>query len=402
MVLHSASTRLCSAKHALIAAALLMHVTSFRTAAATPEYHLTDLGNLGGRLLLGAETTGKTGDVSDINNVGQVVGAGYLSDDTTSRAFLYQNGTMTRVLLTGKEALVANRINDRGHIMGTYAGPQSGGSQYFLLADGVATPLPLYPGLTYVAFPLGLTNDDSFYGSLVKQSNGDTHAFVYAGGAYTDFSAAVLGNALGGISDINASGAIAGAYYVDATHPRGFIYQNRVLTTLGTIGSGLSSSSEALNNAGKVVGNATIDAAGSHTHAFLYENGQMFDLGLPPPVLGLTYTESFAEDINDTGTIVGHARLGSGDPHALIWHAGSTSAIDLTTLIDSSGAGWALDDAVRINNAGVIVGEGLRADGNYAMFMLTPLPEPAAAGGTFIATVLLLRRRARCYHASRP
>jgi hypothetical protein len=48
---------------------------------------------------------------------------------------------------------------------------------------------------------------------------------------------------------------------------------------------------------------------------------------------------------------------------------------DLNDLI-ASGSGWTLGDAVGINDAGQIVGNGM-IGGNSHAYLLTPIPEPS-------------------------
>ena len=146
------------------------------------------------------------------------------------------------------------------------------------------------------------------------------------------------------------------------------------LHDLGTLG-GDSSSANAINDAGLIVGTAKIpDGKG---HAFLYRDGRMHDLGVPGG-----YESSVASGINRSGTIVGHASsvTGSGflwigiDSRAYRYADGQWT--DLNTLVDLTGTGLKrLDSAEAINDSGQIIG---RASGNgtYHGYLLTPIPQP--------------------------
>jgi probable HAF family extracellular repeat protein len=97
----------------------------------------------------------------------------------------------------------------------------------------------------------------------------------------------------------------------------------------------------------------------------------MSDLGLSPGDIG-----AFAWAINDAGEVVGQQQgAASGINHALLWKDGSV--YDLNTLLDSTGAGWTLENAYGLNEAGHIVGYGSNAAGLVRAFELTPVPEPA-------------------------
>jgi len=98
----------------------------------------------------------------------------------------------------------------------------------------------------------------------------------------------------------------------------------------------------ALNDYGQVAGNILIDSSGT-THACLWSNGVVTDLG----TLG---TDSFAQDINNSGEVVGDSGLpGDGTiTHAFIYAGGKMSDLDTWGSISSSASG--------INNLGQIVG----------------------------------------------
>jgi probable HAF family extracellular repeat protein len=72
------------------------------------------------------------------------------------------------------------------------------------------------------------------------------------------------------------------------------------LTDLGTLGGDYSSANK-INNNGQITGLASMDDGSSH--AFLYNDGQMTDLGILP---GFTYSEGV--DINAQGQVVGFNR----------------------------------------------------------------------------------------------
>src|SRR6185503_18442143 len=106
---------------------------------------------------------------------------------------------------------------------------------------------------------------------------------------------------------INSSGQVVG-YGVSATagYYRAFIWQDGVMTELGTLG-GCCSYGRGINAAGQVVGEST--TRDGESHGFLWDKGVMTDLG----VIGF----GFAKAINARGAIVGSRSTGLNDPYKL-------------------------------------------------------------------------------------
>ncbi len=82
------------------------------------------------------------------------------------------------------------------------------------------------------------------------------------------------------------------------------------ITDLGTLPGGYESIAYGINNRGQVVGYST--TASGEYHAFLWEDGEMTDLG----TLGGAY--SVAYGINSRGQVVGYSASASG-VHAVLW-----------------------------------------------------------------------------------
>lgn len=159
---------------------------------------------------------------------------------------------------------------------------------------------------------------------------------------------------------INGSGQVAGnTFSKSSTTPvygiegSGFYFSNGTTTSLGTLG-GSSSSVGDINRSGEVVGSSAL-SSDLISHAFLWVNGRMTDLGTLPG-----YNTSAAQKINDQGEIVGEVL--NLDPSgklnreaAFLYSDGTMKA--LNSLLDP-GSGWTISSVLSINNLGQILAIG--------------------------------------------
>lgn len=188
---------------------------------------------------------------------------------------------------------------------------------------------------------------------------------------------------------------------------------------IGTLG-GQNSAATAINDKGQVVGWSNIATdwtpptnpqsyyTPQPTHAFLYQNGKMIDLGTLPG-----YADSAATAINASGLIVGHVSntqdaiytgsysMFSSPVHAALFDP-QTGPVDLNGLLPPN-SGWVLQDATGINASGQIVGWGTY-NGQEEAFLLNPgsgspqaVPEPTtlALFGLALAATAIRRGRRR-------
>lgn len=240
-------------------------------------------------------------------------------------------------------------------------------------------------------------------GELVGTSlNGGVnyHAFAQNGTRLTDLG--TLGGPSSGAFGVNAYGQVVGAADLPPNNPanptyhesHAFLYSNGKMTDLGSLG-GSSSSAVAINAAGQVAGTSVItggdqvlgitrtDFMYNPSHAFLYTGGKMTDLG----TLGGDYSAATA--LSSSGQVIGNSLVSGGYAtsiqHAFLYSEGMLH--DLNALIPP-GLGWTLISASGINDAGQIVGEATDSSGKEFGYLLTPdgqvaptppaTPEPAS------------------------
>lgn len=185
--------------------------------------------------------------------------------------------------------------------------------------------------------------------------------FVNTGLAVTNYDLVRID--LGGDSsfatDINDSGVVVGKGNLPSGHTHAFIYSDGNIVDLGTL-CGIESEATSINSINQVVGSAR-NATGE-SHAFLYSEGIMLDLGT------LGGISSLAEGINDISQITGVSRINSGSVERTFLFQVNTGMINLEIsdpmfLSDS----WGKD----INASGDIVGNLIRLGNRDSGYLYT-------------------------------
>ena len=308
-----------------------------------------------------------------LNNNGQIVGSYVSPKDNQVHAFLYDKGQM-RDLFPIKRGDGANSLglNDRGQIAATDA---SGPFVYSLSTDsrkglGI-TPTPLTAAH-------GINQNGDVAGSY------DSHAFLYHNntGTYQD-----LGAVPGGINDsiayaLNNVGQVTGTAGI-GIGSHAFIYSNGAMQDIGLLPGGRFAEGRAINDHGDVAGQS--DYGGTiNDHAFVYRNSVMTDIGL----LHSYDNNSEAFGINNAGDVVGQSGY-----TGFLYH--NNQLLSLDSLIDPS-LGWSITSGLAINQGGQIIGYG-----NQGMFVMTPRAAVTPAPGSLLVCglgggLLVLRLRRRC------
>jgi probable HAF family extracellular repeat protein len=255
-------------------------------------------------------------------------------------------------VLTGTESR-AYAINDYGQITGFV---KIGSMEHaFIWADGTMNDIGTLGGSRCQG--KGINNKGEVVGwSYTSACASARHAFVYKNGSMSDIGALINnGNAKSMAYAINDSGQIVGEHdettnfcgAPQMTPSHAFLYDDGVIIDLGTLDGSYDGYSDdnaayGINNFGQIVGDS--QASDGKSHAFLYDKGIMTDLGAVGS-LGV----GWANGISDNGYIVGtSADITNTACHATLWYG--SDANDIGTLGSDSSI------AKSINFCGQIVG----------------------------------------------
>ena len=309
--------------------------------AGLPEVHavlwqpgqpITDLGTL--------PEGGYESYAAAVNSRGQVVGAalnkipdtnsmqpgtywlwgGIVPYQYQTRAFLWdkQNGMQDLGALPGGTDAQAVFINELGQVVGfsytssspsafcadKYSFALTTGSFIWDKENGLQN-LGSLGGTCTLAF--GLNNQGQVVGvsSLARDVN--YHAFLWQGGLLADLG--TLGGDTSAPGFISDTGDIVGVADLPGPSPQNHhavLWRNSGRIDLGVLKGDSCSRAYGVNSSGQVVGNSESQALCglSGEHAFLWEDGQMFDLDTLIPA-GSSLGLSHALAITDRGEIVG-------------------------------------------------------------------------------------------------
>ena len=308
---------------AAIFSASMAHAATYYVANVS----ITDLGNLGLQ----------DSNALDINNRGVIVGYSKNALDIR-RAFRWQNGTMTDLGTPGTlSRSVAEGINDRGEVVGTYWGPNydefDNNAFYWSSGTGVVTlDRSLYPGesfdSSYVAMARAINNDGIIVGKVQAEALDHEVPFrrcfrslpVRWDSPYAKpkiLHCPELIDGPNGASDINDSREVAGSETDNAGTDNAFTWKSGVTTHVPVPFWGVDPQAYGINESGHIVGLAHL---GTQTWAFRWDGtGGSEWLGTLP---GGSF--SYAQEVNDQDFVAGTSdttiTASTVKQRAFLWH----------------------------------------------------------------------------------
>lgn len=369
--LRAAITALClagSAGHALAASA----------------YRLTDLG------IAGPYTQSFSYGLSDN---GQYV-AGWVQQGTATQGFRWSAAAGMELLpltAAGGAPASASRafsINDSGVAVGesVLSATVRGATQWDTSGGVQALGTLANPaGAAFSSAAFGINNSGAVAGWSDSVDN--TRTFTWTVGSGMASVGVLPGGTQTRAYSINANGEVVG-WGTTPGADRGFI-ATPALTSVGAVSAAANSRTRAfgISNNGWVTGDARDPALGDEAFAWSATGG-LLTLG---KLAGAT--SSFGADINSSGWAVGWNQGGAGGDEAYLWTQ-SDGMLSLNSLLVDA-AGWTVQRARAINDAGYVVANAVAADGRVRAVLLTPVPEPGTWALVGAALLALVTRSAR-------
>jgi len=316
---------------AAVAAAWIAAVHGAGAATSTTQYHVVAIGGTDARtagMNSAAVVAGSVGFVPALldhgaitmlgSNSGSAQAVNGLSNATGTfypggqvHAFLWKNGSIRDIgtLHESSDASHGMAINHDGVVLCVEYAPD--GAYTFTFLNGVKTPVPGPKGYTYVQG--AAMNDSGDVAGAATPPGLATHAFARIGGVSTDLGASGGKNVYSTATAINLSGVVAGD---TATQPGttadvvAFRWTSGTLSKLGTLGASTRSHALAINGKGTIVGYSYADAGNTISHAFMHDGTKISDLNKRLDAASAGWVLETATGIDDAGAITGMGVFG--------------------------------------------------------------------------------------------
>jgi hypothetical protein len=288
--------------------------------SASPAFSGQSFANFGGTLFdLGFEDA--TGGVaaSDINDLDQIVGTYFVTEDSTVHGFIFDGDDFVTLDSTLGDAGTTELLgmNNIGQIVGTYT---DGGAEHAFVYDSINGFVELdLTGAGAVGnniIALDVNDFGQIVGTYVDVGTGIRHGFLLKDGVFTTIAhpdAAGFGS--GGVS-INNAGQIAGFYMDSTLTVNAFVYSGGVYSTVGMPNSG---GAYGISNSGVVSGS---DNDGTTHSGFMAEiSGATLVPTVLPSTEVIAWDNPVDGDFNDATKWMGGVVPGETD-RAVITRAG--------------------------------------------------------------------------------
>lgn len=300
-----------------------------------------------------------------INNAGQIVGTWH-EGNLDEVAAIWDGRSVTTIAGLAPGSL-GYGINDLGHIVGVWH------AEAFVKTPAGVRDLGRF-GFWSTSAAFAVNNADDVAGTgywgIGEEWRGwvNSHGVLRMIGTFGgDWSEAHAINKAGQVVGTAALVPFRGPY----SDTRAFVYRDRILLDLGTLGDGVSSRANDINDAGQIVGASeyAYNEYGGPSHPFLYQDRLMRDLGT------LGGPDGAANGINNAGAVVGYSSLSPDDyaTHAFLYENGRMR--DLNDLARVA-PGWTLVDAADVNDRRQILARACQNE-DCVMVRLDPV-SPAA------------------------
>lgn len=335
-------------------------------------YTITDLGTLPGRSESGA---------AGISSNGLIVGFSSNETGVDDRAFLWTpetpngpRGTLLDLGTLGGRFSVAYRVNSLGQVVGSSHASDGGLRAFRWSAATGMRNLGTLGGTPAASQAFGINEKGAVAGYVTTgtdQENTVAHPGVYTDG-WNDLG--TLGGDLGAAWDINDRGQVIGTADLPRQNPEdpsektvshAFLWQNGQMVNLGVAPASVDSFASAINEVGQVIGFVSVGAT---------EQGFLWTPDAPNGMSGRSQTLGASpRGINNLGEIVGYLGTAEQPGRAVLWKRDDAGVYHRTDLNDRipPDSGWLLLAALDINDRGQIVGQGILG-GKKRAVLLTP------------------------------
>jgi probable HAF family extracellular repeat protein len=322
-----------TSRHLLALAGASLMLTAH---AATPRFHVTDLG----------PHDGTNGIAYGLAADGSAVGS------TDTGAAIFAHGAV-QALDTTDGASIARKVNAAGVAVGVLQATPDSPLQAVLWKGGTQVMLGALGGTRSSAMDI---NDAGQVVGYASTASDEVHPFLYQGGTMTDLGLPKK-STYGHAQAVNAMGQIAGfAYFADGSHV--ILRKNGKWVDLGMNGA-KDAFAYAINAKGWIAGYQVDDDAWTVTHAFVWKAGAFTVLS------GFDAMKGWC--INRKGHVVGTYLP---DDSEAFYYDG-TQAWDIGTHLDKASAGWQVVGAYAIDDADRIAGQAIAPDGTWHAVILS-------------------------------